>query len=366
MNRGAPVLGWKAAWRIARRDLNLRFKGLRLLVICLFLGTGALAAIGTLTSAIGQELETQGSQLLGGDIQVSVWQRDLTSQERNALASLGTVSGGTRLQAVARAGDNAAPIELKAVDRRYPLYGTFTLKDGRVAGAPPSTQAWLAQGAADRLGINVGDRFQVGTAELTVGGIIADEPDRLGEGFQLGPTVIVAQKVPAAAGLTQPGAMFRSKYRVAFTDPARDPEATTQELEQQFPAAGFEFRTRDRASPGADRFVGRMGEFLTLVGIGCAGHCRDRHWRRGQILSRCSPSEHSDIEDTWRDEPRHHADLCTADRRGGSFGKRCGSAGRGRRDPDAGRRARWIASGARRVWSSLQLPWSVRSLTEFW
>ena len=37
---------WGEAWRIARRDLNARFKGLRLLLVCLFLGTGALAAIG--------------------------------------------------------------------------------------------------------------------------------------------------------------------------------------------------------------------------------------------------------------------------------------------------------------------------------
>ena len=45
-------MSWATAWRIARRDLNARFKGLRLLLVCLFLGTGALAAIGSLTAAI--------------------------------------------------------------------------------------------------------------------------------------------------------------------------------------------------------------------------------------------------------------------------------------------------------------------------
>ena len=53
-------LSWPAAWRIARRDLSLRFKGLRLLIVCLFLGVGALAAIGTLTGAIRGELDAQG------------------------------------------------------------------------------------------------------------------------------------------------------------------------------------------------------------------------------------------------------------------------------------------------------------------
>jgi len=37
-------LSWGAAWKIARRDLNSRFRGLRLLLVCIFLGTGALAA----------------------------------------------------------------------------------------------------------------------------------------------------------------------------------------------------------------------------------------------------------------------------------------------------------------------------------
>ena len=36
-------LGWGGAWRIARRDLNARFRGLRLLLVCIFLGTAALA-----------------------------------------------------------------------------------------------------------------------------------------------------------------------------------------------------------------------------------------------------------------------------------------------------------------------------------
>ena len=45
-------MSWANAWKIARRDLNARFKGLRLLLVCIFLGTAALAAIGSLTAAI--------------------------------------------------------------------------------------------------------------------------------------------------------------------------------------------------------------------------------------------------------------------------------------------------------------------------
>lgn len=259
-------MSWLAAWRIARRDLSARFRGLRLLLVCLFLGTMALTAIGSLTAAIESELTDRGGELLGGDLQVSVWQRGLSGEERAALAAIGKLSEGTRLQAMAHSGDMAAPIELKAVDAAYPLLGTLTLKDGRSAGAPANGTAWLSQDAADRLGLAPGGRFQVGTRTLTVGGIIANEPDRLGEGFQFGPTVIVDARMPGDAGLLAPGAMYRTKVRVQMAN-AASPQDAGEAFIDRFPTAGFELRTRDEASPGADRFVRRMGDFLTLVGL---------------------------------------------------------------------------------------------------
>ena len=112
---------------------------------------------------------------------------------------------------MARNGEQTAPIELKAIDASYPLYGELTLEDGRSVGAPAPDTAWLSQGAADRLGVNPGDAIQIGTETLAVGGIIAVEPDRLGEGFQLGPTVIVAEDLPMRAGLIAPGSMYHRR-----------------------------------------------------------------------------------------------------------------------------------------------------------
>jgi len=263
----AGGLSWGDAWQIARRDLNARFKGLRLLLVCIFLGTAALAAIGTLTASIERELEGSGRTLLGGDLEVEVWQRDLTDAEQASLSEYGELSGGYRLQAMASTDDAAAPVELKAVETNWPLFGDFTLIDGSEPGAPTGTNAYLAQGALDRLDIQVGDTFRLGTLELRAAGVIENEPDRLSEGFQLGPTVLVAKQVPIDGGLLQPGSLFQSKYRIAFEESGRNPEGVEEALTEAYPNAGFDFRTRDRASPGADRFVTRMSDFLTLVGL---------------------------------------------------------------------------------------------------
>jgi len=133
-------------------------------------------------------------------------------------------------------------------------------------GAPPAGTAWIAEGAGERLAVKPGGTITIGGQKLMVGGIIANEPDRLGEGFALGPTVIVGTDLPARAGLLAPGSMYRSKTRILLAQP-RDVLAVADAIKARFPAAGFDIKTRDKAAPGAERFVERMGEFLVLVGL---------------------------------------------------------------------------------------------------
>lgn len=259
-------LPWRTAWTIARRDLSARFKGLRLLLVCLFLGVGAIAATGTLTGSIERELTGRGREILGGDLEVRVWQRGLSQAEMKALAAYGEVSDGLRLQAIAQSGDDTAPVALKAVDARWPLYGNLLLEDGRRVRAPPEGTIYLSEGTAARLDVAPGGAVTVGGERLQVGGIIAREPELLGEGFSLGDIAIVGIDMPRRAGLTAPGAMYRTKTRVKLPG-ARDPQDIVETLEKRFPDAGFEYRTRDNAAPSTERFVDRMGEFLVLVGL---------------------------------------------------------------------------------------------------
>lgn len=261
------TLPWRTAWTIARRDLSARFRGLRLLLVCLFLGVGAIAAIGTLTGSIESELGSRGRDILGGDIELKVWQRGFSGDEDTALARLGTVSQGLRMQAIASRGDASAPVALKAVDAAWPLYGKLELVDGRRVGAPPADTVWIAKGTAARLGVAKGGRIDLGGVPVTVGGVIATDPEQMSEGFALGDTAIAPLALPARAGLIAPGAMYRSIARVRFTAPSRDPEPVIDALKARFGDTAFETRTRKAASPSTERFVTRMGEFLVLVGL---------------------------------------------------------------------------------------------------
>jgi putative ABC transport system permease protein len=254
--------------RLALRDLRGGFAGLRLLALCLFLGVATLAGIGSLSSAIVAGLAERGQAILGGDIQVTVAQREATPEELAAFRAEGRVSHVTRMRAMASRPDGSESVlgELKGVDDPYPLYGRFRLADGARAPQPSGTQVAVAPELADRLGLGVGDKVRIGTADLTIIGFIAEEPDRVAQGFVLGPTALVDRQGLDATGLVQPGSFYGSYYRIGLP-PGVAPEAVAKRLKARFPSAGLEIQDRSNGAPGTRRFVERLGQFLTLVGL---------------------------------------------------------------------------------------------------
>lgn len=254
-------------WRIARRDLAARIRGLRLLAVCLFLGVATLAAIGSLTSGITSELERRGQTILGGDIEFSLPQRQASAEEMSGFRSIGTPSSTVRLRAMANDPDGEALLsELKAVDGAYPLYGIMRLETGVRKGPPPAGSIWIGKDLASRLQLKVGGTVKFGEKIFRIDGIIAEEPDRLGEGFTLGPVAIIGLDDLAGTQLIQPGSLYESKYRVRLPAGA-NPEAVGKQLTAKFPDAGWDITDSSNGAPGTRRFIERMGQFLSLVGL---------------------------------------------------------------------------------------------------
>jgi putative ABC transport system permease protein len=256
-------------WRIARRDLSARIRGLRLLAVCLFLGVATLAAIGSLTAGIASELSRRGQTILGGDLEIAISQRTATVEERAAFAKLGRVSETVRMRAMAIGGadEDSLLAELKAVDGAYPLYGAYVLEPSRVEfSIYPADPISISPALANRLAIKEGDKVKFGQTQFTVTAIIKEEPDRLGEGFTLGPVAIIGMQSLPSTQLIQPGSLYETKYRIKLPS-TRDPVKAGEALKAQFPSAGLKITDRTNGAPGTRRFIDRMGQFLTLVGL---------------------------------------------------------------------------------------------------
>jgi len=267
-------LGWRQSWRIARRDLHMRLIGLRLLFVCLFLGVMMLGAIGSLTSAVTSEISEQGQTILGGDIQIEMSQREASAVDKRLFAQLGDLSETIRMRAMAHRIDGAAAkdgpeavlTELKAVDSAYPLFGTLQLEGGVYVAPLADNAIIIGQALAERLLLHPGDRLRYGEAEFRIKDIITDEPDRVGEGFTLGPVAIVSMEGMRRTGLIQPGSLFSSKYRIRLAS-GEDATALRERMEKQYASSGWEIDDRQNAAPGTSRFLGRMGQFLSLIGL---------------------------------------------------------------------------------------------------
>lgn len=256
------------AGRLALRELRGGLSGLRLLIICLFLGVAGLAGVASLSSAIVAELETRGQDILGGDIQLSVAQRQASPAERAAFDRIGTVSQSISMRAMASTRNGAASVlaELKGVDGLWPLYGRLTLARGALAPRPMARDVAIAPALAERLALRIGDQVRIGDASFRVIGLIDDEPDRVGEGFTLGPTVLMDMAGVAATRLVQPGSLYTARYRIRLTG-AQDAHAIAEQLDQRFHDANWEVSDRTNAARGLRRFVEQLGQFLGLVGL---------------------------------------------------------------------------------------------------
>ena len=260
--------------RFAARDLRSGLQGFWIFLTCLTLGTAAIAIIGSLSASIERGLNEQGQPLLGGDVEFSLVHREATDKELAFIASNGAVSKVATLRAMAIAPETATLVEIKATDALYPLYGEVILENDGALQSATALQNGTYGVAADplllgRLGVKLGDRIRVGTLDVEIRGVIANEPDRISDGFILGPRLLMSADALKATGLIQPGSLVTYRYRVRLENDqslkaARD---LVVKAKEQFPDAGWQLKSRDRAAQGAENFVDRLSYFLTLVGL---------------------------------------------------------------------------------------------------
>src|SRR5690625_3260493 len=263
------------SWRLARRELRGGLRGFRVFLLCLLLGVGAIAAVGSLSQAMLGGLEENGRALLGGDAEVSTIHRPASAEQLAWLEeNSARLSRAADMRAMARAETPERArrlIELKAVDSAYPLHGSVTTQ---TPGEDPLPLAetdgqWGAlvdPSLLSRLEVEVGDRIRIGELAYEIRGTISREPDRAAQAFTLGPRVLVHTDSLPATGLEQPGSLISYQYRVDLP-PEETPDAWRDRLEADFPDAGWRVRDVNRAAPGVDRFIVQVSLFMTLVGL---------------------------------------------------------------------------------------------------
>ncbi|MBP1852289.1 ABC transporter permease [Rhizobium halophytocola] len=264
------------AWRIALREMRGGLRGFYIFMACIALGTGAIAAVNSVSSDITQSISAQGRNLLAGDLRFELNNREANTDERAFLAGLGEISETINLRSMARLpdGSDQSLVEIKAVDGKYPLYGKVETQPDPAAAADWRSDtgsspypALVAPLLLDRLGLKPGSELLVGDARFRIAAALDKEPDALSEGFGFAPRLMTTIEGLKATGLLKTGSLVEHAYRIKLNPGAPSLQAIQDQAKTKFPAAGWSIRTSNRAAPALTENVERFSQFLTLVGL---------------------------------------------------------------------------------------------------
>jgi putative ABC transport system permease protein len=260
-----------APWiRIARRELAGGVAGFWIYLACLALGAWAIASAGSITDALRAGLDRQSYALLGGDAAITLAQREASAEQRAWLDERGTVSEAAQADVMARAKDKVVQADVRGIDTLFPLVGSFTFdreiavpillaRDGETWGIAASASL------AEQMDVAVGDRFSLGGMSVELRAILLQEPDRIGEPGLFEPRVVIHVDAMREAGLMQPGALFRTAYRILLKPEHR--ETFKADFNARWEADGLRYRGPDDAIDGLANLLGMLNTFMTVVGI---------------------------------------------------------------------------------------------------
>ncbi len=196
---------------------------LRVLALALVIAVASTSAVGFFADRIQLLMERQASALLGADLAI------ISSDPVNSLFSrharrLGLHTAVTvSFPSVVLAKGRTELLAVKSVSQGYPLRGVLRVSaipygpDSPATAIPARGSVWLGPHAMSRLGLQVGDRLQLGSSTLRIARVLSYEPDRSGDLFSIAPRLLMNMRDLTTTGLIGPGS--RVTYRLLIAGP---------------------------------------------------------------------------------------------------------------------------------------------------
>lgn len=246
--------------------------GLRLFMACVVMAMFVLGSVWMLGAGLSRALSGSGAAILGGDIAISTVNAPLGESSLLNIQDIGQVSRIVELRTSATVGEVRAPVELKAVDEAYPLYGTLRLADGALPEALFADRDGLPGALVEpevlsRFGARTGDIIRIGDTRFRIRGTLLTEPDRLSAGrFMVGPRVLIGLPKLEESGLLRFGSLVDYRYRIKLADRTGVADAMTA-IRALNPQGGWEIETPQDAGDRVRRTVDRTTTFLGVAGV---------------------------------------------------------------------------------------------------
>jgi putative ABC transport system permease protein len=261
--------------RMAAREIRSSWHRLLFFFVCIAVGVAAIIALRSVIQSVRAGMSRQAQVLIASDILLTS-NREFTGKVLETIAAeqrsgrIGVVSRATEIPTMVRPADPskavARMVELRAVERDFPLYGTLTLANGTY-----SYDLLLNHGAIVRpellaqLDLKVGDRILIGNLPFEIRGVIASEPGRSLGAFSLGPRVIIDYAALEGTDLLSFGS--RASRQLLLKVPRAAVEPLTIALRSTFANEFVGVRSYRRSEDQMGENLTRAENYLSLVGL---------------------------------------------------------------------------------------------------
>ena len=260
---------------LARRELRASWRRLLFFFLCIGVGVGSIVALRSMIQNLNRAVAGEARALMTADAQVETtreWPPDVLEKIDRAappplvVARTETIEAPTMLKPADAAREGALMVEVKGVEKNFPLYGDFRLQDGR-----PFDFALLENGGAvvaplllERLSLRVGDRVKIGEKVFEIRGVTTQEPGS-GGGFRLGPRVFVERAALETAGLTGFGS--RARRKILFKTAEGSMDKLVQRLRAELGNNVFNVRSYKDSEENLGEQFTRAENYLSLTGL---------------------------------------------------------------------------------------------------
>ena len=261
--------------RMAVRETRASLQRLFFFFICIAVGVAAIVALRSVIQSVRGVFGTEAKSLIAADVLIATtrdWTPDARATIDRRLAAAGSVERTETVETptMVRPADPSKPVakmaELRAVQPRFPLYGSIDLQGKTYSPALLTNHGVLVRPELlTAIGVAVGDQIVIGRAAFTIRGLIVREPGRgMGE-FSLGPRVIIGYEDLASTGLLGFGSRARRAMLVKVAEDRVEP--LVKGLREDFKDDFINTRSFRSTEDQIGRDFDRAENYLSLVGL---------------------------------------------------------------------------------------------------
>ena len=266
-------LSFRTAGRIAWRETRSSLTKFLFVVFAVAIGVGAVAGVRGFSESVRSMLNSESRTIMAADLSA----RQFAPPKQDQIAQLDRLGsrGIDRTQitetvsmASATTPDaTPALVSIKAVDpKKYPYYGTVKLSpDIALSDALNRETVVAGEDVLIRLGVKVGERIRLGSADFTVAAMVLSEPDRMSGSLNVGLRMMISREGFERTGLMQLGSRAAERYLFKIEPNGPSMEEARSAILDALPEARV-IDSRE-SNPLITRGLDQATTFLSLISL---------------------------------------------------------------------------------------------------